>query len=83
MSDTVTIKEFKNIQSLLSRINTYFQHQGIKETVSEKEAAEFLNWTTDYLKRKVNDGTIPPGAFIELINGERRYYLNKLVKSAH
>lgn len=53
----------------------------LAETVSEEEAAKFMGYENiKSFQREVNNGFIPRTAYVELLNGKRRFYLDKLVK---
>lgn len=82
MSETVTISQrtYNNIERTLNRVLTMLNNDRLNETISEEQAAEFLEVGVDRLRNMVYDGTIPQSAYVTTVNNKRKYFKEKLVK---
>jgi hypothetical protein len=82
MSETVSISlhTATRIERTLKRIDSRLNREQLNETITEKEAAEFLEVKVERLRNMVYDGTIPESAYVKTLNDNRRYFKEKLVK---
>jgi hypothetical protein len=82
MSETIAISAHTvtRIERALKRIDCRLNREQLNETITEKEAAEFLEVTKERLRNMVYDGTIPESAYVTTVNSNRRYFKDKLVK---
>jgi hypothetical protein len=83
MNETVSISlhTATRIERTLKRIDNRLNREQLNETITEKEAAEFLEVSIARLRNMVYDGTIPESAYVKTLNDNRRYFKDKLVRS--
>lgn len=82
MSATVTIpaKTYSNLDRLLNRIESNLNRLKLEETITEVEAAAFMEVGIPRFRNMVGDGTIPKDAYIILVNGTKKFFKDKLIK---
>lgn len=82
MSETVTIpaKTYNHLQRILSRIEAKLEREELGKTITEAEAAAFMEVGVPRFRNMVGDGTIPRTAYRVTHNGSKKFFIDKLVK---
>lgn len=77
---TIPVRTYNNIDRTLNRVLHRLNSDRIGETITENEAAIFLEVSLKTLRQMVKDEIIPASAYITTVNNNKRFFKEKLIK---
>lgn len=78
---TIPVRTVNNIQRMMNRIRLMLEKQELNDLITADEAAKFMEVEIGRFRNMVSDGTIPANAIAELVNGRKKFYKSKLIKT--